>query len=196
MAIPESDEARCLYSGIVRAANSAISMSREDALDEPLHVRVVGTGPVEAIARRADTKIVVRLSRVVSKKSIVLSWAVLKWSVQSNRYGDLSISGCRSIPRSIVHQQSRLECSEFRCKPSMGHHISRSIPVKGRSGPAETFPPMHFAFVACMLRLGTDQCIVQTLVVALAVVMRHETRTGGPAMGRVTWVACSNMAAA
>jgi hypothetical protein len=126
MAIPESDEARCLYSGIVRAANSAISMSREDALDEPLHVRVVGTGPVEAIARGADTKIVVRLSRVVSKKSIVLSWAVLKWSVQSNRYGDLSISGCRSIPRSIVHQQSRLECSEFRCKPSMGHHISRS----------------------------------------------------------------------
>jgi hypothetical protein len=35
---------------------------------------------------------------VVSEKSIVLSWAVLKWSVQSNRYGDVSISGCRSIP--------------------------------------------------------------------------------------------------
>ena len=27
---------------------------------------------------------------------------------------------------------------------------------------------MHFAFAARMLRLGTDQCIVQTLVVALA----------------------------
>src|SRR5499427_802583 len=31
---------------------------------------------------------------------------------------------------------------------------------------------MHFAFAAPMLR--TDQCIVQTLVVALAMVMRHE----------------------
>jgi hypothetical protein len=48
---------------------------------------------------------------VESEKSIVLFWAVLKWSVQSNRYGDVSISGCRSIPR----HQSRLECSEFRC---------------------------------------------------------------------------------
>jgi hypothetical protein len=52
---------------------------------------------------------------VMSEKSIVLSWAVLKWSVQSERYGDVSISGCRSIPRSIVHQQFRLECSEFGC---------------------------------------------------------------------------------
>src|SRR5215470_602585 len=33
---------------------------------------------------------------------------------------------------------------------------------------------MHFAFAARMLRLGTDQCIVQSLVVALAMVMRHE----------------------
>jgi hypothetical protein len=33
---------------------------------------------------------------------------------------------------------------------------------------------MHFAFVTRMLRLGTDQCIVQTLVVALAMVMRHQ----------------------
>jgi hypothetical protein len=33
--------------------------------------------------------------------------------------------------------------------------------------PAETFPPVHFAFAAHMLRLGTDQCIGQTLVVAL-----------------------------
>jgi hypothetical protein len=33
---------------------------------------------------------------------------------------------------------------------------------------------MHFAFVARMLRLGTDQCIGQTLVVALAMVMRQE----------------------
>ena len=38
-------------------------MSAEDALDEPLHVLLVGTGPVEAIAGGADTKIVVRLSR-------------------------------------------------------------------------------------------------------------------------------------
>jgi len=54
-------------------------------------------------------------NRVLSEKSIVLSWAILKWSVQSDRYGDVSILGCRSIPRSIVNQQSRLECSEFRC---------------------------------------------------------------------------------
>lgn len=33
---------------------------------------------------------------------------------------------------------------------------------------------MRFAFAAGMLRLGTDQCIGQTLVVALVVVMRHE----------------------
>jgi hypothetical protein len=39
-------------------------MSAEDALDEALHVRLVGTGPVEAIAGGADTKIVVRLSRL------------------------------------------------------------------------------------------------------------------------------------
>src|SRR5215469_15221113 len=52
-----------LYSGIVRAANSATSMTREDALDEPLHVLLVGTGPVDPIAGGADTKIVVRLSR-------------------------------------------------------------------------------------------------------------------------------------
>ena len=38
-------------------------MSAEDALDEALHVLLVGTGPVEAIAGRADTKIVVRPSR-------------------------------------------------------------------------------------------------------------------------------------
>src|SRR6516164_11008083 len=64
----------------------------------------------------------------------------------------------------------------------MGHHVSRSkvgvfsgsMAVVVVQEPAETFPPMHFAFVACMLRLGTDPCIVQTLVVALAMVMRHE----------------------
>jgi hypothetical protein len=33
---------------------------------------------------------------------------------------------------------------------------------------------MHFAFAARMLRLGTDPCIGQTLVVALATVMRRE----------------------
>jgi len=33
---------------------------------------------------------------------------------------------------------------------------------------------MHFAFAARTLRLGTDQRILQTLVVALAMVMRHE----------------------
>jgi hypothetical protein len=38
-------------------------MSAEDALDETLLVLLVGTGPVEAIAGGADTKIVVRLSR-------------------------------------------------------------------------------------------------------------------------------------
>src|SRR6516165_9812477 len=38
-------------------------MSAEDALDEPLHVFLVGTSPIEAIAGGADTKIVVRLSR-------------------------------------------------------------------------------------------------------------------------------------
>jgi hypothetical protein len=64
--------------------------------------------------------------RVLSKKSIVLPWAILKWSVQSNRYGDISISGCRSIPGPIVHQQSRLECSEFQAQRSMRHHVSRS----------------------------------------------------------------------
>src|SRR5262249_12564700 len=43
-----------------------------------------------------------------------------------------------------------------------------------------TFPPMHFAFCARMLRLGTDQCIIQTLVVALVTVMRHEFRSRFP----------------
>ena len=32
------------------------------------------------------------VDRVVSEKSIVLCWAVLKWSVQSDRYGHVSIS--------------------------------------------------------------------------------------------------------
>jgi hypothetical protein len=41
--------------------------------------------------------------REVSEKSIVLSWAILKWSVQPDRYEDVSMSGCESIPRSIVH---------------------------------------------------------------------------------------------
>ena len=40
--------------------------------------------------------------------------------------------------------------------------------------PTATFPSMHFAFTARTLRLGTDQCIVQTLVVALAMVLRDE----------------------
>jgi hypothetical protein len=35
-----------------------------------------------------------------------------------------------------------------------------------------TFPPIHFAFAARMLKLGTDQCIVRTLVVALAIVAK------------------------
>src|SRR6516165_153440 len=84
---------------------------------------------------------------VVSEKLIVLSGAVLKWSVQSNRYGDVSISGCRSIPRSIVHQQSRLEGGEFRCKPSMGHHISRSKVgvILRRNAPNSI--RIHFAFL-------------------------------------------------
>ena len=38
-------------------------MSAEDALDESLHVLVVGAGPVEAIGGGADTKIVIILSR-------------------------------------------------------------------------------------------------------------------------------------
>ena len=38
-------------------------MSTEDALDESLHVLVVGAGPVEAIAGGADTKIVITLNR-------------------------------------------------------------------------------------------------------------------------------------
>jgi hypothetical protein len=66
------------------------------------------------------------LALVVSEKSIVRCWAIPKWSVQSDRYGDVSISGCRSIPRWIVHQQSRPACSEFRCNGSIGHHVSRS----------------------------------------------------------------------
>ena len=37
-------------------------MSAEDALDEALHVRAVGAGSVEAIARGAYTKIVITLS--------------------------------------------------------------------------------------------------------------------------------------
>src|SRR6516225_5803582 len=52
--------------------------------------------------------------------------------------------------------------------------FSGSLAVVVVQPPAETFPPMHFAFAARMLRLETDQCIVQTLVVALAMVMRHE----------------------
>ena len=51
---------------------------------------------------------------------------------------------------------------------------SGSLAVVVVQQPAETFPPMHFAFAARMLRLGTDQRIVQPLVVALAMVMRHE----------------------
>ena len=51
-----------LYSGIARG-ETATSMSAENALDESLHVLVVGAGPVEAIAGGADTKIVITLSR-------------------------------------------------------------------------------------------------------------------------------------
>jgi hypothetical protein len=36
--------------------------------------------------------------------------------LQSNRYGDVSLFGLSINSHSIVHQQSRLECSEFRCK--------------------------------------------------------------------------------
>src|SRR6266478_2257388 len=70
----------------------------------------------------------------------------------------------------------------------MGHHVSRSkvgVILRQPCGsssqqPAETFPPMHFALGARMLRLGTYQCIGQTLVVALAMVMRHEFSTRFP----------------
>ena len=40
-------------------------MSAEDALEEPVHVLVVGAGPVEAIAGGADTKIVITLKPFV-----------------------------------------------------------------------------------------------------------------------------------
>jgi hypothetical protein len=39
---------------------------------------------------------------------------------------------------------------------------------------------MHFAFSARMLRLGTDQCIVQTVMVVLAMVMPDETSSRFP----------------
>jgi hypothetical protein len=51
--IPESSERRIpQFQRLVRMRSN-----------EPLHVLLVGTGPVEAIAGEADTKIVVRLSR-------------------------------------------------------------------------------------------------------------------------------------
>ena len=51
--IPESSERRIpQFQRLVRMRSN-----------EPLHVLLVGTGPVEAIAGGADTKIVVKLSR-------------------------------------------------------------------------------------------------------------------------------------
>src|ERR1700720_3955451 len=92
------------------------------------------------------------------------------------------------FPRWIVHQQSRLECSEFRydgawdttCPGKGSEYFSGSFGVLVVQHPAETFPPMHFTLGARTLRLGTDQCIGQTLVVALAMVMRHEFSTRFP----------------
>src|SRR5215472_2140411 len=46
--------------------------------------------------------------------------------------------------------------------------------------PTDAFPPLYFANAACMLRLGTDQCVVQTLVVALTMVMHHEFNSRFP----------------
>jgi hypothetical protein len=52
---------------------------------------------------------------VVSEKSIVLSWAVLKCSVHPTDREMYPGSVVDQFPGWIVHQQSRMECSEFRC---------------------------------------------------------------------------------
>jgi hypothetical protein len=89
-------------------------MSAEDALDEPLHVLLVGTGPVEAIAGRADTKIVVRLSR---------SW---RQPVLDGFFGDRlqqSVTSQASLKRSgQVEQIEPLENLNQLCSRLRGPH--------------------------------------------------------------------------
>jgi hypothetical protein len=52
--------------------------------------------------------------RVVSEKSIVLSWAVLKCSVHPTDREMYPCSVVDQFPGWIVHQRSRVDCSEFR----------------------------------------------------------------------------------
>jgi hypothetical protein len=53
-------------------------------------------------------------NRVVSEKSIVLSWAVLKCSVHPTDREMYPCSVVDQFPGWIVHQRSRVDCSEFR----------------------------------------------------------------------------------
>src|SRR5215469_16894676 len=95
------------------------------------HARRLGGAGLESPRYRTETHeagppTTLPLPRSVRKidRSVLRTRVVL----QSGRYGDVSISGCRSIPRSIFHQQSRLECSEFRCNGAW----DTMFPVKGR----------------------------------------------------------------
>ena len=121
------------------------------------------------------------LSRSVRKidRSVLGSPRVV---LGSDRYGDVSTSGCQSIPLPIAHPQSRVGVCRVQVQRSMRHYVSRlkvgvilrqpcgsSSSAARRDGPADAL-----RLAARILRLGTDQCIVQTLVVALAMVMRHE----------------------
>jgi len=45
---------------------------------------------------------------------------------RSDRYGDISTSGCRSIPRPTAHQQSRVEVWRVQVQRSMRLSLSKS----------------------------------------------------------------------
>jgi hypothetical protein len=67
---------------------------------------------------------------VASEKSIVLSWAVIKWSVQSDRYGDVSMFGL-SINSPLDSPPAVPDWSVGSSGATV--HGTACIPVKARS---------------------------------------------------------------
>ena len=75
----------------------------------------------------------------------------------SDRYEDVSMFGLSIYSRLHSHQQSRLECFEFRCNgawdsiyPGQGLVILMQPCGNSSQQLAEMFPPMNFAFAAPM----------------------------------------------
>ena len=79
-------------------------------------MHVLAQSVAEGCGQTVDGKLSPRIARschtVLSEKSIVLSWAVLKRSVQST---DMEMYQFWLSINSALDQQSRLECSEFTC---------------------------------------------------------------------------------